>query len=27
MPNELAMPPDELIKWLDAVDAEGSVTG
>ena len=23
----LAMPPDELTKWLDAVDAEGSVTG
>jgi hypothetical protein len=23
----LAMPPDELVRWLDAVDAEGSVTG
>ncbi|HEY5541076.1 MAG TPA: hypothetical protein VIL41_06450, partial [Coriobacteriia bacterium] len=23
----LAMPPDELTRWLDAVDAEGSVTG
>lgn len=23
----LAMPPGELTKWLDAVDAEGSVTG
>jgi hypothetical protein len=23
----LAMPPDVLIRWLDAVDAEGSVTG
>ncbi len=23
----LAMPPDELAKWLDTVDAEGSVTG
>lgn len=23
----LAMPPEELCRWLDAVDAEGSVTG